>query len=280
MRSLKRKKRCTGTYVFLTVMSVIWTIPMLWILLSAFRADGSLMSTDFFPKDWSVRHFTALFTQLVPYDYPRWLLNTLYVSVMTCILSTILKVLTAYALSRARFKGRKFIMKFSLILGMFPGFMAMIAVYMLLNVLGMLDTLEALILVYSAGAGLGFFLPKGFFDTISASLDEAARIDGAGNFQVFIRIILPLSKPILVYTALISFAGPWMDFMLAKLIIQTNDRFTIPLGLMLMCSESNLSLYFGRFAAGSILIAVPIVALYACFQKYITQGMSAGSVKG
>lgn len=208
------------------------------------------------------------------YNYKKWFLNTLFIASMSCILGTILTILTAYCMSRFRFKSRKALMKTTLVLGMFPSFMGTIAVYLLMAQFNLVNQHWGLILIYSALAPMGYMVQKGFFDTIPYSIDEAARIDGANNFQVFVKFILPLSKPMLVYTALTSFTWPWSDFILPKMLLKNIDKYTVAVGLMSLGDTE-----FARFAAGAIFIAVPIIILYFCLVKYMINGMSAGAVK-
>ena len=191
------------------------------------------------------------------------------------VLGSFLTVLTAYTMSRFDFKSRKTMMKTTMILGMFPSFMGMTAVYLLMTQFGLINRLWGLILIYSAGAPMGYLTQKGYFDTIPKAIDEAAKVDGATNFQIFRKINLPLSKPMLVYTALTSFAWPWSDFILPKLLLKEKDLYTVAVGLMSLDETE-----FARFAAGSVFIAVPIVVLYFSLVKNMISGMSAGAVKG
>lgn len=264
------------TYIALIAVAFIFFFPCLWLILASFSASGSIYSFDgFFPSKYSLDTFKLLFTDTRMYNYPKWFANTFFISAMSCILSTFLTIMTAYTMSRFRFKGRKALMKTTLILGMFPSFMGMTAVYILMTQFNLINNLWGLILIYSAGAPMGYLTQKGFFDTIPMSLDEAARIDGATNFQVFWKINLPLSKPILVYTALSSFTWPWSDFILPKLLLKEKDLYTVAVGLMSL-GESE----FSRFAAGSVVIAVPIIILYFFLVKDMVTGMTAGAVKG
>ena len=178
---------------------------------------------------------------------------------------------------------RKPFMNVALILGMFPGFMAMIAVYYILKVLGLSEgslIRVALVLVYSGGSGLGFYIAKGFFDTIPKSLEEAAYLDGATRWQSFTRIIIPLSRPIIVYTVLNSFLAPWIDFVFAKVICRANkDYYTVSIGLWNMLEKEYVYNWFNSFAAGAVLISVPIIILFMIMQKCYKDSMSGG-VKG
>lgn len=263
------------TYCVLLIVAFIFFFPCLWLILASFSKSGSIYSFDgFFPTEYSLDSFKLLFTDTVMYNYPRWFLNTLFIAVMSCILGTLLTILTAYCMSRFRFKSRKAMMKTTLVLGMFPSFMGTIAVYLLMTQFNLINQQWGLILIYAGTAPMGYMVQKGFFDTIPYSIDEAARIDGASNFTVFIKFILPMSKPILVYTALTSFTWPWSDFILPKMLLIDKDLYTVAVGLMSLGETE-----FARFAAGSIIIAIPIIVLYFCLVKYMINGMSAGAVK-
>lgn len=276
-------------YITLIVMSVIWVYPILWIVLSAFRNEYNdlgqlrgIVVSHYFPKQLGLENFRLLFETTL---FIKWFQNTLFVASITFVISTFMVLSVSYVMSKLKFKSRKFILNISLILGLFPGFMSIIAVYYILKFMGLTQSLFALILVYSAGSGLGFYVAKGFFDIIPNTLLESARLDGATNFQAFRKIILPISKPIIIYTALLSFTGPWMDFIFARVIIgEINpDRWTVSVGLFMMLFGSQATSdpnRFTIFAAGSILVAVPIVLLFIIMQRYYVEGVTAGSVKG
>lgn len=263
------------TYCVLVIVAFIFLFPCLWLILASFSKSGSIYSFDgFFPDEYGFDAFAALFTDTVMYNYPRWFLNTLFIAVMSCILGTVLTILTAYCMSRFRFKSRKAMMKTTLVLGMFPSFMGTIAVYIMMTQFNLINHHWGLILIYSAQAPMGYMVQKGFFDTVPYSIDEAARIDGASNMAVFFKIILPMSKPILVYTALTAFTWPWSDFILPKMLLIDKNLYTVAVGLMSLDETE-----FARFAAGSIFIAIPIIVLYFCLVKYMINGMAAGAVK-
>ena len=278
MKSMKavRALDTVVTYLILIVVCFVFLFPCLWLILASFSKSGSIYSFEgFFPSAYSMDTFKALFTDTEMYNYPQWFLNTLFIAVMSCLIGTFLVILTAYTMSRFQFKGRKLIMKTTLVLGMFPSFMGMFAVYIIMTQFGLINKMWGLILIYSAGAPMGYLTQKGFFDTIPSSIDEAARIDGATNFQVFWKINLPLSMPIIVYTALTSFTFPWSDFILPKLLLKEKNLYTVAVGLMSLGDTE-----FSRFAAGAVIIAVPIVILYFCLMKFLVGGMTAGAVKG
>ncbi len=266
------------TYLALTLVSLVFLFPCLWLILASLSRSGSLYDIrGFFPSAYSLQTFVDLFTNDVNglYPYGRWFLNTLYVSGMSCILGTVLVILTAYVMSRFRFRGRDGVKRLTLVLGMFPGFMGMTAIYIIMAQLNLLNRLEALIFLYAGTAPMGYLVQKGYFDTIPFTIHEAARIDGATHLQIFTRITLPLSRPMLVYTALTQFAWPWSDCLLPKLLLKNRDQWTVAVGLFSMPET-----HFSRFAAGSVFIAVPIVILYFCLVKHIVNGLTAGAVKG
>lgn len=302
VKSQSRNRRISlgVTYTILVILSIIWLIPLLWIVLSAFRceyrADGTFIGTvtsNFFPKQYGFENFSKLFTASyynVPYAFPKWMLNTLIIAVVDCLISTFLVLSVAYCMSKLRFKLRKPFMNAAMIIGLFPGFMSMIAIYFLLKSIGLTGNPDhpeysviGLILAYSAGAGLGFQIAKGFFDVIPNALVESAKLDGCTNFKIFRRIILPLAKPIIIYQALMSFTGPWMDFIFAKVIIGADNAryWTVSVGLysLLFGTHPDTNL-FTQFAAGCVIVAIPIVTLFMFLQKYYVEGVTAGAVKG
>ena len=266
------------TYALLIVISLIFLFPCLWLILASFSKSGSLYDfKGFFPQAYSIQTFIDLFTDDVNglYPYKTWFFNTLYVATCSCILGTILVILTGYVMSRFRFKGRDAVRKGTLVLGMFPGFMGMTAIYIIMTQLGLVNKLVSLIFLYSATAPMGYLVQKGYFDSIPNTLFEAARLDGASNARVFFNITLPISKPMIVYTVLTQFAWPWSDVLLPKLLLKDRNMWTVAVGLFNLPET-----HFARFAAGSVFIAVPIVILYFCLVKYIVFGLTAGSVKG
>ncbi|WP_028544022.1 sugar ABC transporter permease [Paenibacillus taiwanensis] len=271
------RTRLLFSYLMLIIIAICVFYPTIWIVMSSIRPGTSIYSESLIPSNPTFEHYVSLFTS-EQYQYGRWYLNTLKIATLNMIFGVILVVMTAYALSRFRFYGRKNLMSGMLVLGMFPGFMSMIAIYILLMQLNLLDTHLALILVYSAGAPLGAFVVKGFFDTIPKSLEESARIDGATHWTVFIKIMLPLSKPMITYIGLMTFAGAWGDFIFARLVLRTKEKWTLAIGLWDMVN--NASSNFTMFAAGAVLIAIPIALLYLFLQRFLVEGLTAGASKG
>ena len=235
-------------HIFLAVLAFIWVLPVFWVVLTSFRAEKGSYVDTFFPKNYTFDNYIKLFTDTSILNFPKMFMNTLIIAIFTCIISTIFVLSVSYCMSRMRFKMRKPFMNIAMILGLFPSFMSMIAVYFILKALGLAEGSMiriALIIVFSAGSGVGFYVAKGFFDTIPKSLDEAAIIDGANRWQVFTRITIPLSKPIIVYTILTSFMGPWIDFVFAKVICGANaDQFTVSIGLWKMLEKEYINSWY------------------------------------
>lgn len=262
-------------YAIVLLISFIFAFPCIWLILSSFNANGSLLTLDgFFPESYSFDTFKTLFTEKVEHDYMTWFGNTLFVAGISCVISTVLVLAVSYTMSRYRFKSRKQMMKVTLLLNIFPNFMNMTALFVIMTQFDLINNLWGLILLYSSGATMGFLVQKGFFDTIPSTIYDAATLDGATDLRVFVSITLPLSKPMIVYTALTAFVWPWSDFMLPKLLLPDKSQWTVAIGLNWL-DESKFSI----FAAGSVFIAVPIVALYIALSKYLIQGGAAGAVK-
>ncbi len=263
------------THVILIAVCIVFFFPVLWIVMSSFSQSGSIYDIHgFFPDKLSLSSYVKLFTDTTMYDYPNWLENTLYVAFFSSLIGTVLVILTAYTISRFQFKSRRTLMKSTLVLSMFPSFMGMTAVYLIMVNFGLINQLWSLILIYAAGAPMGYLTQKGYFDTISNTIYEAARIDGATNIKIFTKITLPLAKPMIVYTALTQFSWPWSDFILPNLLLKNKDLWTVAVGLTSLDETQ-----FTRFAAGSVFIAVPIVTLYFALSNFLVSGVSSGAVK-
>ena len=270
-------------HIVLALLAVIWLFPIVWVVLTSFREEKGSYVSNFFPKAYTLENYKRLFTDTTVLNFPRMFMNTLIIAVCSCILATFYVLAVSYCLSRLRFKMRKPYMNMAMVLGLFPGFMSMIAVYFILKAMGLTEggwIRLALILVYSGGAGLGFQIAKGFFDTLPMAIDEAALLDGCTRWQIFSRITLPLSKPIIIYTILTSFMAPWLDFIFAKVICRANsDQYTIAIGLWKMVEKEYIDSWYTSFAAGAVLISIPIAILFLCMQKFYVDGVS-GAVKG
>lgn len=271
------------THIFLAILAVIWVLPILWVVITSFRGEKGDRVSRLIPKTFTLDNYKKLFVDRGTLDFPRMFINTFEIAVVVCIISTFFVLSVAFCMSRLRFKSRRGIMNICMILGLFPGFMSMVAVYFILKAIGLTSgnmIKVALMLVYSGGSGMGFYVAKGFFDTIPKSLDEAAYIDGATKFQVFTKIVIPLSKPIVVYTILTSFMGPWLDFIFAKVICTSHrEQFTVGIGLWNMLEKEYIYQWYNSFCAGAVLISIPISIIFISMQKFYQNGM-AGAVKG
>lgn len=280
---MKIKRRISNViiYIFLSLLALIWVLPIFWVILTSFREEAGSFTPYFLPQSYTFKNYINLITDKSTFNFTRWFSNTLFVSVATCIISTFFVLSVSYTMSRLRFRLRKPLMNVALILGMFPGFMSMIAVYYVLKAFSIEQSLLALVLVYSSGAGLGFYVAKGFFDTIPRSLDEAAMIDGATRGRIFWKITLPMSKPIIIYTLLTSFIAPWIDYIFASVIMGDNyENYTVALGLFKMLEKEFIHNYYTQFAAGAVIVSIPIAILFISTQKFYVGGVTGGSVKG
>lgn len=265
-------------YTILVIMSFIWLVPFVYLIAQSFT--GNYVYTQFFPEKWSFQNYINLAT-IKAFPFWTWFGNTLLIALINAVLQTILTLMTSYTLSRLRFKGRQTLMKMMLILGMFPGFLSMIAVLFILKLIGLNASMFGLVIIYAAGSAMGYYISKGFFDTIPKSLDEAVLIDGGTKNTVFWKIILPLSKPIIVYTILMSFTAPWGDYMMASYVAQGDpNMWNVAVGLQQMLSRGNIETYFPTFCAGAVVTSIPIMILFFALQKYYVEGVTGGSVKG
>lgn len=284
MSKVKKKIKLSNllTYLLLATLGALWLLPIGYLIYTAFRVTPSTgIINTLVPANLQlgVDNFVKLFKETA---FPRWLLNTLLVSVSSCVLTTLFILMVSYALSRLRFRMRKPLINVLLVAGMFPGFMSMIAVYFILKAMGLTNSLVALVLVYSGSAALSYYICKGFFDTVPRAMEEAAIIDGANRFTVFQRFVLPLSKPIVVYTALTSFIAPWCDFIFVNTIISDREKYTVALGLykMINAEKNSFNDNFTVFCAGALVVAAIIVTLFMSMQRYYVEGVTNGSVKG
>ena len=285
-RKIKNGVVNTLIYVLLIVISVVWVFPFVYLIVSSLRGESTSIVQYFFPKKWTLDNYIWLFTGKGSY-FVNWYVNTLIISLVVAVVNTFITLLTAYALSRMRFKGRKALMKFMLVLGMFPGFLSMICIYYLLNTLNLVassTSIFGLMLVYTSGSMMGYMVAKGFFDTIPKSLDEAAMIDGASRGKIFWSITLPLSKPIIIQTLLSAFVGPWGDFMMASYIVGGSkgpQYQTVAVGLQSwIASQSMYSQHFTHFCAGGVVVSIIPIILFFVMQRFYVEGVTGGSVKG
>lgn len=285
-KSMKKKRAISNaiSYFVLILISIIWLAPFVCLFLQSLRSyteGGGGMVEYLLPKQFSLDSYVWLFGE--ESKFTRWYLNTLIIAVCVAILQTIVVLCVSYALSRMRFKGRTFLMRFWLILGMFPGFLTMICLYFLLQQMHLTQAgaIPGLILISVASSGMGYYVTKGYFDTIPKALDEAARIDGASRARVFLTMILPMSKPIIIYGALVAFMAPWCDYVFASYVaFGYSDSYNVAVALQRWVWTNDYQGYFTRFCAGGFLVALPVTILFMCLQKYYVEGVTGGAVKG
>ena len=280
---LKAKNRLSNAivYIILIIISCIWLIPFVCLVLESLRCECTYQVGYLIPKQWGLDNYINLFTKT---DFPKWFLNTFIVGLATSVIQTIMVLSMSYVLSRLRFKGRKLLMNAMLVLGMFPGFLSLILIYKVFSWIGLTgaSSVPGLIIVYTASSAMSYYVSKGYFDTIPRSLDEAARVDGANRFQVFYKVIMPLAKPIVIYTILTAFMAPWGDFMTAKYITHnTSVGMNVAVGLQnLINKPESMAANYTMFCAGGVVVAIPITILFMCLQKYYVEGVTGGAVKG
>lgn len=273
----------TFRHILLAFLAFIWLIPIVWLLVTSFSSYTGMNTSTFFPVQWSLNNYkNLLFAADSVAQFPNWFKNTFIIACCSCVISSAFVLMVAYATSCMRFKMRKPLMNIGVILNLFPGFLSMIAVYFILRTLNLTNNHWGLVLVYSASSGLGYLIAKGFFDTIPASLREAAYLDGASEATIFYKVVVPMSRPIIVYTVISSFLSPWMDFVFAKMILNAgiSSQWTVSIGLFNMLDKSLINTYFTQFCAGGVLVSIPISALFVIMQKFYVEGVTGGSVKG
>ncbi len=278
---LKASARISNTiiYILLVIISFIWLLPFIFIVLQSFRCEVTGPVGYVTPKVWGLDNYK----RLLECNFKTWYLNTFIIALCVAVLQTIIVLCMSYTLSRFRFKMRGALMRFMLILGMFPGMLTMIILYRVLKDLGLTqaNAVPGLILVYVASSGMGYYVSKGFFDTIPKSLDEAARVDGATRAQVLTKIILPLAKPIVIYTILTAFMAPWGDFVFARYIaFGTSSGYNVAVGMFDWLSKDQIGSWYTTFCAGGVIVALPVTILFMCLQKYYVEGVTGGAVKG
>ena len=271
-------------HAFLVLVAIIWLIPFVWLVAHSLRLESTVLYTPgFFPQKYGLDNFVRLFTENTTMNFSKMFMNTFVIACFTCVISTFFVLSVSYCTSRVKWKMRKPYMNMAMIINLFPGFMSMVAIYFLLKAMGLTEGSNipiALVICYSAGAGTGFYVMKGFMDTIPKALDEAAYLDGATKWQTFYKVTLPLCKPMIVYQVITSFMGPWMDFILAKIIVGANDEYyTVSIGLWKMLEMTMVNDWFTRFCAGAVVVSIPISILFIITQRFYQEAMS-GAVKG
>ena len=233
--------------LLIAVLAFIWLVPIIWLVCTSFSAYSGMNTSTFFPKEWSITNYLKLFHPDSVSQFPQWFLNTFIIACFTCVISTMFVLMVAYATSVMRFKMRKPLMNMAVILNLFPGMLAMIAVYFTLKSFNLTNSYAGLIMVYSASSGLGYLIAKGFFDTVIS-----------------------------------SFLVPWMDFVYAKMILNAgiSSKYTVAIGLYKMLDKSLINSYFTQFCAGGVLVSIPISILFMIMQKFYVEGITGGAVKG
>ena len=267
-------------YIILIAITLVWLFPFFGIVMESFKVNTKAMDGELFPEVWGFDNYIRLFKET---DFLKWFRNTAIMGVATAVFQTFFVLSMSYTLSRLRFKARKPLMNLMLILGMFPGFLTMILIYKVFSELGL--TMEmapvGLIIVYCASSGMGYYISKGFFDTIPKTLDEAARVDGATRMQVFYKVIMPLSGSIVIYTILMGFMAPWGDFMLASYIIHENSAgMSVAVGMYEWLSKTMVNTNYTMFCAAGVIVAIPVTTVFLLLQKYYVEGVTGGAVKG
>ena len=270
-------------HAFLALLAFIWLVPIFWLVLTSFSTTKGINFSTFFPESYTLWNYTSmLFEPDTVAQMPRWMWNTFVIAIFNCVISTVFVLMVAYAFSCCRFKGRKLLQNLSVTVNLFPGVLAMIAVYFVLKYMNLTNSYAGLIMVYAGSSGLGYLICKGFFDTVPVALREAAKLDGASEARTFLQIVLPLSKPILVYTIINSFMMPWTDFVMAKMILNSgvSTDWTVAIGLFQMLNKNLVNNYFSRFCAGGVLVSIPISILFVIMQKFYVEGVTSGADKG
>lgn len=280
---MKRKQRINNTicYIVLILMSIIWLFPFVGLVLQSFRGESGGMVAYLVPHEWSLKNYQYLFGS--GSKFLKWYGNTLTIALFVAVLQTLVVICVSYALSRMRFRGRKALMNIWLVLGMFPGFLTMICLYFLLKTLGLTEegAVPGLILISVASSGMGYYVCKGYFDTVPKALDEAAILDGATRAQILVKMIIPMSKPIIIYTALVAFMAPWCDYIFASYVAFGHENgYNVAVAMTRWVWTNDYQGFFTRFCAGGILVAIPVTILFMCLQKYYVEGVTGGAVKG
>ena len=282
--NILRGASLTLRHLFLLALATFWLIPIIWLVFNSFSEFQGINIRRFFPDEYSLLSYRLLLfdTTDTVARFPVWFMNTLKIAIFSGLVSSIFVLMVSYATSRMRFRGRRSLMSIGVILGLFPGVLAMIAVYFILRSFGLTNNHWGLVMIYSGSSGLGYLIAKGFFDTISETLSESARLDGATESQIFRLIIIPLSKPIIVYTVISAFLVPWMDFMFASIMLNSGiaTDWTVAMGLYRMLDRALINSHFARFCAGGVLISIPISILFVIMQKFYVEGITGGAVKG
>ncbi len=278
MNKFKKTLTTVIIYAIILLFVVITVYPVLRILTISLRPGDNLLnrSLAIIPEDATLDNYVRLFTEK---PFLLWIRNSLMISITVTIVGVAFASLAGYAFSRYRFPGRKAGLLSLLITQMFPATMLLLPLFIMLSKLNLINSFLGLIIMYSATAlPFSIWLMKGYYDTIPFSLEESAMVDGAGRFYAFWKIIMPLAAPALVITALFSFMAAWNEYIVAAQVLWYEEMFTIPLGLKSL--QGNMTTEWGMYAAGSLLISIPVVALFLFLSRWLVSGLTLGSVKG
>ena len=267
-------------HLVLALLAFIWLVPIAWLLLTSFSTDKGINFTRFVPESFTMWNYVSIMTQPDSVaQFPRWFMNTLVVACFNCVISTCFVLMVAYAISCCRFKGRKLLQNLSVTVNLFPGVLAMIAVYFVLKYMNLTNSYAGLIMVYAGSSGLGYLICKGFFDTVPVALREAAKLDGASEARIFFQIVVPIMKPSIVSVAILQAMWIWNDYLLPYLTLDLGKYKTISVAVQYLKGGYG-SVDMGAMMACLVMAIIPIIIFYLICQKYIVKGVMAGAVKG
>lgn len=279
---MKTKKIGRAVTVLLTVIVCIFALfPFVWMLSTSLKTNSEIYTAapTFIPKEPTASGYVNMFmTETSTFDFKQWAANSVFVAFLTTAFSMIIAVLGGYGISRYRFKGRGALTYIVLTTQVLPGSLLMIPLYIIMSSLGLLDTKTGLMLAYvTFTVPFCTWMMKGFFDSIPLSLEEAAKVDGAGTLRCFFTVVLPLTVPGLVSTGLFAFINGWNEYLFASSFMQSYSNWTLPVGIASF--KGQYATDWGTLMAGSVLITIPVVILFLCLQKHLVGGMTAGAVK-
>lgn len=272
--------------LIIAVILIIFSIfPVLWVISASLNPTGTLATQTLIPKNPGFGNYLTLL-KLDQFPFWTWFLNSLKIASITSVVSLAITTVAAYAFSRFRFRGRQTMLKALLVINVFPGLLALVATFLMISQAGDvlpfigLDNHTSLILVYLGGAmGVNIWLMKGFLDTVPRDIDESAMVEGASDWQIFTQLILPLLRPILIVIAILNYIGTYGEFVLARVLLRSNEHYTLMVGLQIFAG-AQFQQRWGVFAAGALMGAVPIMIIYLALQDQIVGGLTMGAVKG
>ena len=279
-KRLSPRQRLFSVLIHLQLLLVVFIVlvPVLWIVSSSLSTTSALSDLTLIPKKITLNNYIELFTKT---NFKLWYMNTLIVALLTMVFTALVNIFTAFIFARYSFKGRKPLLMFVMLFQMFPSFLGLTALYVICLNFNLLNNIYTLVIIYVAGSIPGnIFLARGYLLNLPRTLDEAAYIDGATKWQVFIHVILPLATPIIAFIAMNAFIGPWLDYILPRMLLSANEKNTVALGLYRFVDNLSADYNVPRFAAASLIIAVPIALFQMIFQRFLVTGVTAGANKG